>query len=143
MPVSQCTLDGRRDAITDLLTLAESFDETGVTQNAEMMRYMRLRTAKFLHEFGDTSLSYEQALQNSQASFVGQGFQNRRALTGSQKVVGNRPFHQQQLPFVEQVTASPVADCPARLSMAKCGAYSAWANTARVLEQISNGSPRR
>lgn len=119
LPVSQCPLDGRRDAITDLLALAESFDETGVTQNAEMMRNMRLRTAEFLHELGDTSLSYEQVLQNAQASFVGQGFQDRGALAGRQDLSGRSQLHPQQLSFGEQVTASPLTARPARLITAK------------------------
>lgn len=131
------------DAITNLFARSPALDQSGIPQNSEVMGYMRLRAVQLQHELRDAGLFDEQALKKPQPGFVGQGLQDGGALTRSAGLAGDGLFHQQQLPVGEQVTASPPTVCPARLMIAKCGAYRSAARTVTVFEQISNGSPRR
>jgi hypothetical protein len=45
--------DAGRNAITDLFTLTQSFDQSGIPQDSEVMGDVRLGVFQFLHEFGD------------------------------------------------------------------------------------------
>src|SRR5580765_1721290 len=120
LPVRQRSLDRGRDFVAHLFTLSMSFDQTCVSENTEMMGGMGLRAFQFLHKIRHAFFTDEQGFQDTQPRFVAQGLEYRGALAWGQHLAARKRLHKQQVPSSEeQVMASPLTFCPARLMMAK------------------------
>lgn len=55
-----CALDGGFDSITDLFAVPMPLYQSGIPQNAKVVRYMRLRTAENFREIRDTFFAHQE-----------------------------------------------------------------------------------
>ncbi len=101
------SLNGRRDAITDLFAVPVSLHQSGIAKDTEMVRRVRLRAAQLPRELTHALFPREKEFQDSQARFVAHGLQDCGTLARGREVTDRRLRHQQQFPSGEQLTASP------------------------------------
>ncbi len=76
--VSQCPLDDWCNAIAYLLSFSKAFYDTGIPQNAKVVRHVRLWATQLPHEIRDAFLIRQQRLQNPKSGFICQSFEHRR-----------------------------------------------------------------
>lgn len=81
--------------------------QSGIPQNAKVVRDMRLRTAEDFCEIRDTFFAHQEAFQDAETCFIAHSPQDGGTLTGSREVGDLVAWHQQQLPPGAQLTASP------------------------------------
>ncbi len=68
--------------IQDALTVPQTDDETGLTQNLELVRNSRLRQSDCLNDFIDRKSLFKQEIKDAVASIVAECLENLNAFFG-------------------------------------------------------------
>lgn len=68
--------------IQDALTVPQTDDETGLTQNFELVRNSRLRQSDGVDDFADGESLFEQEIKDAVASIVAECLENLNAFFG-------------------------------------------------------------